>query len=159
MVGSDTDTIASFVGSLVGAHTIDVLDSKKVRNLIFSLQNKDYFKDMGKYLWETVFGSSHFIEETIINKTEAFLKIMAWEIGLHEMFWDALTEGDMVVHPTLGKGIIQKKTEKPLRRDDYVAKIIKITFNMGQTAYFHSRVSKEGLVKESLGEELEKALS
>ncbi len=159
MVGSDTDTIASFVGSLIGAHDINALDSKKVRNLIFHLQNYNYFKNMGKYLWETAFGSLNFIEETTVDKTEAFLKIMAWEMGLHEMFWDALAEGDMVVHPTLGKGIIQDKTVKPLRRDDYVAKIIKIKFNIGQTAYFHSRVSKEGLVTESLGKELERAIS
>ncbi|MBU7012942.1 MAG: ADP-ribosylglycohydrolase family protein [Theionarchaea archaeon] len=159
MVGSDTDTIASFVGSLIGAFDNDVLSSRRVRHLIFSLQDKNYFKDIGKFLWEITFGSPDFIEEGTIDKTEAFLKIMAWEIGLHEMFWDALEEGNMVVHPTLGKGTIQNKTIKELRRDNYIAKIIKINFNMGQTAYFHSRVSTEGLVQESISEEIEKTLS
>ena len=159
MVGSDTDTIAGFVGSLIGAHDMDVLDSKRIRHLIRSIQDRRYFEDVGKYLWEIVFGSPDFIEERKISKDEAFLKIMAWEIGLHEMFWEALREGDLVVHPTLGKGTIQAKKEKKLRRDDYVAKIIEIRFNVGQTAYFHSRVSKAGLVKESVGRELEKALA
>lgn len=159
MVGSDTDTIASFVGSLIGAHGADVLDSKRIRHLIRTLQDSHYFKDMGKYLWDITFDNLDFIEEGTVNKTEAFLKIMAWEIGLHEMFWDALAEGDMVFHPTLGKGIIQHKTVKDLRRDGYVAKIFKIKFNVGQTAYFHSRVSTDGVVNESMSRELEKVLS
>ena len=159
MVGSDTDTIASFTGSLVGVHDIDILDSRKIRNLIFQLQDYHYFKDIGKYLWEINFGDSGFIEEKTIDKTEAFLKIMAWEIGLHEMFWEILEEGDRVIHPTLGKGVIINKREKDLRRNDYVAKIVKMKFDIGQTVYFHSRVSRDGVVTESMSKELQLALS
>jgi ADP-ribosylglycohydrolase len=159
MVGSDTDTIAGFVGSLIGLHNGDILDSKKIRHLIYNLQDAHYFKDMGNSLWETTNGSQNLIKEKSADKDIALLKIMSWEMGLHEMFWEALEQGDMVVHPTLGKGIIQDKTKKELRRSDYVAKIFKIKFNIGQTAYFHSRVSKEGVVTESMSKEIEKALS
>ena len=159
MVGSDTDTIASFVGSLVGVHNIDVLNSKKIRDLIFQLQDYHYFKEIGKYLWEINYGDLDFIERGTTSKTEAFLRIMAWEIGLHEMFWEALEEGDRIIHPTLGKGTIRNRIEKELRRNDYIAKIIKTTFDIGQTVYFHSRVSRDGVLAESMGKELEAALS
>lgn len=159
MVGSDTDTIASFVGSLIGASNIDILDSKRIRNLIRLLQDRRYFENMGKFLWEINFGDLDFIDKRNIDKTEAFLKIMAWEIGLHEMFWDALERGDKIVHPTLGKGTIHDKMVKDVKREDYVVKIIRIEFDVGQTAYFHSRVFKDGSVSESVGRELERALS
>ncbi len=75
------------------------------------------------------------------------------------MFWDALEEDDMIVHPTLGKEIMRDKIRKNLRRDDHLAKIIKIKFNVGQAAYFHSRGSKEGLVQESISRGLGRAIS
>ncbi len=159
MIGSDTDTIASFVGSLLGISDSDILGSKRMRKLILQLQDREYFEIVGRYLWETNFGEHNLRETGTIDKTDAFLKLMAWEIGLHEMFWEALTKGDVIIHPTLGRGIIENKREETMRRDDYIAKIIKIKFFTGQTAYFHSRVSKDESVRESLGRELAKALS
>jgi ADP-ribosylglycohydrolase len=159
MIGSDTDTIASFVGSLIGAYHGNNINSNRLNNLISTLQDKSYFIDVGKFLWKIHFSKLNIKEEKTINKTDAFLKIMAWEIGLNEMFWEALGKGDIVVHPTLGRGEIKDKLIKDIKeRDDYVAKIFKIKFDTGQSAYFHSRVSKEGIVQESISRELEKAL-
>ncbi len=158
MIGSDTDTIASFVGSILGGLYGGRIAFGKIGTLINLLQDKNYFLDVGKFLWEINFGKLNSMEQKLVEKSNAFLNILAWEIGLHEMFWEALGEGDAVVHPTLGRGVIQKKTVKGMRREDYVVKIFKIKFDMGQSAYFHSRVSKEGFVKQSIGRDIEKAL-
>lgn len=156
-VGSDTDTIASFVGSLIGSYTGTSVDMK-LKELISKLQDKEYFIKIAKILWEIY---SNKIESSEINrkieKKESYLKILAWEIGLHELFWEALKEGDRVIHPVLGKGTIEHKTIRKIpKRNDYVAKIFKIKFDCGQTAYFHSRVSKEGTVSGSIAKEIEK---
>ncbi len=97
-------------------------------------------------------------ENQIIQRTDAYFRILAWEIGLHEMFWDALSEKGIVVHPTLGRGTITKKEVKPVQRDDYVAKLIHIQFDCGQSCIFHSRVAHNEKVSESLAEEITRAL-
>ena len=158
MVGSDTDTIANFVGSLLGAFHGAGVRSQKLDNLISLLQDNGYFHNVANFLWQINFAKRNLKEEKSVNKTVALLNILAWEIGLHEMFWEALKQGDIVVHPTLGRGVIQGKIEGNLRREDYIVKIIKIKFDIGQIAYFHSRVSKEGLVSQSMAGEVEKAL-
>lgn len=158
-VGSDTDTIAAFVGSLLGCFYGNALSSRKISTLIEQLQDKEYLERTAGYLWNINYGDLNIKEARKIGKTEALLRILAWEIGLHELFWESLDEGDKVVHPALGRGTIQRKVIKKIRnRDDYVAKIFKIKFDTGQTAYFHSRVSKEGFVTESLSKEVDQAL-
>ena len=159
MVGSDTDTIGNFVGSIIGAHYGNIIEKSKLYNLITQIQDKNYFEEISKVLWNINFGMNvHMKEGRKISKTGALLKILAWEIGLHDMFWEALDKGDVVVHPTLGRGMIEEKTIRKIRREDYLAKIFKINFQTGQTAYFHSRVSKDGFVKQSLGIDIDKEL-
>jgi hypothetical protein len=86
------------------------------------------------------------------------MSIMAWEIGLHEMFWDALDVGAGVVHPTIGQGTIVRKDVREIPREGYVAKLIKVAFDCGQSCVFHSRVENNLIVSESLSLDLEKAL-
>jgi len=158
-VGSDTDTIASFVGSLIGAYTGLSVDMK-LKELINKLQDKEYFIKIADNLWKIFSGKIESSEtQRRIEKKDSYLKILAWEIGLHELFWEALKEGDRVIHPVLGKGTIERKIIKRIpKREDYVAKIFKIKFDCGQTAYFHSRVSKEGIVSESIAKEIERSI-
>lgn len=158
-VGTDTDTIASFIGSLIGAY-LGTSVNQKLKELQDKIQDKKYFLKVAENLWKIYVGETKTIEaQKTTEKIESYLKILAWEIGLHELFWEALKEGDRVIHPTLGKGTIEYKIIKEIRkRDDYVVKIFKIKFDCGQTAYFHSRVSKEGIVSESLAKEAEKGL-
>ena len=158
-VGTDTDTIASFIGSLIGTY-LGTSVSQKLKELQDKIQDKNYFLKVAESLWKIYIGEIKTTEaQRGTGKTESYLKILAWEIGLHELFWEALKEDDRVIHPTLGKGTIEYKTIKEIRkRDDYVVKIFKIRFDCGQTAYFHSRVSKEGIVSESLAKEAEKGL-
>ena len=80
-------------------------------------------------------------------------------MGLHEMFWDAIEEGGTVVHPTLGRGKVGRKEVRQIARAGYVAKLIHIAFDCGQTCVFHSRVQNNIKVFESLGLEVEKALT
>ena len=54
---------------------------------------------------------------------------------MHEMFWDALREGGIVVHPVLGRGTITKQEVKPIKRDDYVALYIVRDFEMQKNSY------------------------
>ena len=96
--------------------------------------------------------------ESMVQRTDASFRILAWEIGLHEMFWDALREGGIVVHPTLGRGVITKQDIKPVKRDGYVAKLIHVKFDCGQSCVFHSRVEQNEKILESLAEEVTRAL-
>ena len=158
-VGSDTDTIAGFVGSLIGCLYGKSIPTK-LKRLASQIQDKNYLESLAGFLWDVSQNELNIVEsEQKIDKRRAYLKILAWEIGLHELFWDALDEGDRIIHPTLGRGTIEYKTIRKIpQREDYIAKIFKIKFDSGQTAYFHSRVSKEGVVTERLSKFFENAL-
>jgi hypothetical protein len=94
-----------------------------------------------------------------LGRREAFTNLLAWEIGLHEMFWDAIDVGGMVVHPALGRGEITTKDVRPITREGYVVKLIEIAFDCGQTCTFHSRVENNGKVVESLGQAVQSFLN
>ena len=75
------------------------------------------------------------------------------------MFWDDLLEGDSIIHPTLGQGIITaKNTQEIPNKEEYEAKLIYVAFDSGQTCTFHSRVKNNSQVLESFQRELRKAL-
>jgi ADP-ribosylglycohydrolase len=157
MLGSDTDTIGVFLGSLLGA-----FHGKKAvpTYLEARIQDRDYLLKTAKGLHFIAEGiQGDFVAENqVVQRTDAYFKILAWEIGLHEMFWDALVEKGIVMHPTLGRGTITKKDVKPIQRDGYVAKLIYIQFDCGQSCIFHSRVEHNEKVSESLAEEVTHAL-
>lgn len=156
--GSDTDTIGIFLGALLGAYH----GTKAVpANLIDNVQDREYLLKTAKRLHTIASGKQ---QETVIveqktKRRDSYFKILAWEIGLHEMFWDAIEEGGIVVHPALGSGKITDKVKKPIKnRDDYVAKLISIQFDSGQSCTFHSRVQHNEKVSESLAEDIVYAL-
>jgi ADP-ribosylglycohydrolase len=157
MLGSDTDTIGVFLGGLVGA--FHGMQAAPV-HLVTRVQDRDYLLKTAKRLHSIAAGvqGDFTAENQTIQRTDAYFRILAWEIGLHEMFWDALSEEGIVVHPTLGRGTITKKEVKPVQRDDYVAKLIHIKFDCGQSCIFHSRVAHNEKVSESLAEEVIRAL-
>lgn len=156
---SDTDTIAAFVGALVGARSgLGGLPSE----LTDKVQDREYLLRMGSRLNAIAAGASptdHVGGRESFSREQAYVLNLAWEIGLHEMFWDALGEGDTVVHPALGAGRILSKDVRDIVRGGYVAKLISIKFECGQSCTFHSRVSLDSKVSESLASELEGALS
>jgi hypothetical protein len=157
MLGSDTDTIANFVGGLQGAHHgLSAIPGP----LLEGLQDRKYLLDIASQLYQIVTGealSSH-VPITHFDQKDALLKVLAWEIGLHEMFWDLLAEESRLVHPALGPGTVKRKEVKPIAREDYEAKLIKLEFDCGQTCIFHSRVSKNGEIGESLASEVKQGL-
>jgi hypothetical protein len=55
-------------------------------------------------------------------------------------------------------GTIQSQEEQPLRRDGYVARLIRLQFKCGQTCVFHSRVKGNGSPSGSLASEVARAL-
>ncbi len=155
--GSDTDTIGVFLGALLGAyhgtHAVPIHLSSKV-------QDRDYLLKTAKRLHSIAAKEQQEKGDTSqkVERRDAYFRILAWEIGLHEMFWNAIEEGEMVVHPTLGIGVINKKVEKLIKRDDYVAKLISVQFDCGQSCIFHSRVQNNDKVSESLAQEVVNAL-
>jgi Uncharacterized protein conserved in bacteria (DUF2188) len=68
-------------------------------------------------------------------------------------------DGDVVSHPTLGRGnIVGRKTQKIREKEEYTAKLIYVSFDVGQTCVFHSRVKNNSQILESLERDLKKAL-
>jgi len=155
-LGSDTDTIAGFAGSLIGArYGMRGLPT----DLVNGIQDRGYLLKIAQHLHAiAAMETGHQAPDTTpLAKEEAFLRILAWEMGLYEMFWDAIDAGGSVVHPTLGRGRIISKDVRTLQREGYAAKLIHISFDCGQTCVFHSRVKDEE-VAESLASDVEKAL-
>lgn len=156
-LGSDTDTIAAFVGGLLGARFgNDVVP----RHLWEKIQDRDYLLKIGAYLHAIASGKAgeHISADTPLDRKDAYLRILAWEIGLHEMFWDAIDIGGVVVHPTLGRGVVNGKDIRPGGRRGFIAKLIRISFECGQSCVFHSWVKDGEKVAGSLAREIERAL-
>lgn len=156
-IGSDTDTISSFVGALVGAQFGTALN---IRGLTDLIQDREYLAKVGDNL-HAIAGCDTTEKLTggkPLERDEAYLRILAWEIGLHELFWDAIDIGGMVVHPTLGRGSIMLKDVRKIAREGFVAKLVHIEFDSGQSCIFHSRVKNNDEVSESLAREVQKAL-
>lgn len=155
--GSDTDTIGVFLGGLLGAyHGLNGIPE----HLLMHVQDRDYLLRTATRLHTIAAGDQR--EQIAVNqptdRTEAYLRILAWEMGLLDMFWDALDIDDSVTHPTLGRGRITQKNVKPIKRDGYVAKLISVQFDCGQSCVFHSRVENNDRVSESLAQDIVKAL-
>lgn len=153
MLGSDTDTIASFTGGLFGAYYgLSAVPSR----LLNRLQDKEYILKAAKILHDANIGllAENSMPIKSFNRRQALVRILAWEIGLREMFWDALSEGDSIVHPTLGRGVIQWNKRMPIQRKGYDVKLIAVDFECGQTCIFHSRVAIDGEITESLSKDI-----
>jgi hypothetical protein len=155
LLGSDTDTIAGFLGALLGAR----FGRKAIPGYLeIELQDNEYLIKTARRLHAISFGAltGELAESNRIERKQAYLKILAWEIGLHEMFWDAIGVGGTVVHPTLGRGTITNKIVASIPREDYVAKLLHVKFDCGQTCVFHSRVERNGDISESLARDIGK---
>ena len=157
LLGSDTDTIASFLGAMLGARFgLSVIP----HHLSDRIQDREYLLKTADQLYGIVVGrsSGQAMVDRSLGREEALLKILAWEIGLHEMFWDAIDIDGMVVHPTLGRGTIIAKHVHRIGREGYIARLISIKFDCGQSCTFHARVERDERVSESLGRDVERIL-
>ena len=157
MFGSDTDTIGVFLGALLGAyHGMAAVPAR----FLDKVQDRDYLLKTAKRLHSIAAGErwEMLTENRGVKREEAYFRILAWEIGLHEMFWDTLDKGSVVFHPTIGRGTIVDKVEKPIKREGYIAKLIYVNFDCGQSCTFHSRVEHNEKVSESLAQDVVNAL-
>ena len=155
--GSDTDTIGVFLGALLGAyHGMSAVPMR----LLNKVQDRDYLLKTAKRLYSLAASDQqeNLAANQTVERKDAYFRILAWEIGLHDMFWDALGEGGVVFHPTMGRGTIVHKVQKPIKREGYVAKLISIQFDCGQSCVFHSRVENNEKVSESLAQDVVNAL-
>ena len=142
-VGTDTDTIASFVGSLIGAFLGASID-QKLLELQEKIQDRNYLQNIAKKLWLIYKGKLKSSEsKRKLQKEEGYSTISKWKNRLKEIFNDNLKEGDEIIHPVLGRGTIEYKTRKKLdQKENYIVNIFKIKFDCGQTIYLHSRANK-----------------
>jgi ADP-ribosylglycohydrolase len=155
LVGSDTDTIAGFLGALLGAqHGLIAVP----QHLLEGIQDRNYLLKIAYHLHMIHSGApvEHVLSDGPLRKDEAFLRMLAWEIGLHEMFWDAIDVGGSVVHPALGRGEITSKRVRQIGRKGHAAKLVRIKFDCGQTCVFHARVKGYEEISESLVKDLER---
>jgi ADP-ribosylglycohydrolase len=156
MLGSDTDTVAAFLGALLGARDGESAVPIHLRRTV---QDHDYLVGTGARLHAIASSDQPTVRQSrATSRQEAYLRILAWEIGLHEMFWDAIDLGGHVVHPSLGRGTIIRKRVKPIARQNYQAKLVWIAFDSGQSCIFHSRV-RDTEVTESLAKDIRKAIA
>ncbi len=157
MFGSDTDTIGVFLGGLLGSyHGMRAVPT----HLLNKVQDRGYLLKTAERLHSIATGKQReqLAENRKVEREEAYFRILAWEIGLNDMFWDALAKGGVVVHPTIGRGTIVHKVQKHIKREGYVAKLISIQFDCGQSCVFHSRVEHNERVSESLAQDIVNAL-
>lgn len=164
-IGSDTDTIASMVGGLVGLKLGDTLSSE-IQAMFVALQDKHCLFDLGAYLFELTGPRPPSLlfeteEPQRPDKKESLKMVLSWELGLHELFWDLLKMGERISHPVLGMGKLEAKRLCAIEnRPNYESRIFKIRFDSGQTVYMQSYVNIEKWeVKESLGKEASQELA
>ena len=158
LVGSDTDTIATLTGALTGAcFGLRAVPPDAAQDV----QDAPYLRHIANRLFRIASGQlgSALLETKRLERRDAYLQILAWEMGLHEMFWDAIGVGGIVTHPALGRGTIVRKEQRALRRVGYEAKLIRLDFESGQSCVFHSRIESGGSLSESLTEEVQRALA
>jgi ADP-ribosylglycohydrolase len=163
LLGSDTDTIAVFLGALLGAeHGIEIVPEH-----LEGVQDREYLLRTARRLFDiarNVESDSTIYWEDLTDddsptREDTYLRMLTWEIGFHEMFWDDLLEGDTISHPTLGRGTIAAKNTQAIpNKEEYEAKLIFVAFESGQSCAFHSRVKNNSEVLESFQRELRKAL-
>jgi ADP-ribosylglycohydrolase len=155
--GSDTDTIALFLGSLLGAfHGLQAIPPA----LLDQVQDRHFLLTIARRLHAVAAAS--FTPppptEEASDRRAFYFSILSWEMAFHEMFHQEYQDGNTLIHPALGLGAIQSQEEQPLRRDGYVARLIRVQFKCGQTCVFHSRVKGHESPSESLAGEVARAL-
>jgi ADP-ribosylglycohydrolase len=156
--GSDTDTIALFLGGLLGAfHGVQSIPT----HLLGAVQDRELVTMTAQRLHALASGQHSALMATAQEdevRVSSYFDILSWEIAFHDMFHNEHQEGDSVIHPALGLGTIVKQEEQSLQRQDYVARLIHVQFNCGQTCVFHSRVKANESPSESLAQAVARAL-
>ncbi|MEM3509659.1 MAG: ADP-ribosylglycohydrolase family protein [Nitrososphaerota archaeon] len=143
LIGSDTDTIGSFIGSLIGANFGKELD-QRLLDLSSQIQDKEYIENVAKILFN-IYKSQKYITENleVINKKQAKIKIKDWNETFSKLIKEALITditNKELKHPIFGNGkVIQYKKSPLSQKPDFVSVIIKVKFEEGQTCYFHAR--------------------
>ncbi len=156
--GSDTDTIAVFLGALLGAcHGLKAVPA----HLFGHVQDQAYLLETAKRLHiiaDREERASLLAQDRRLQREDAYRNILSWDKDFQKMLQDVLAVGDVVSHPTLGQGRLTQKLEKPIRREGSVGKLVTVQFECGQSCVFHSRVGRNGSMSGSLALDVESAL-
>lgn len=124
-IGTDTDSIANFSGTLAGIlHGIDAIPQKWQ-----SVQDYEYLKKIGMSLY--LIAHAEATEEKVKSKPE---KIVSIE-GLSA---EDATTNQQVYSTVLGIGVVKNVDRKRLNKDKQIT-IVQIDFIIGQSIYFTIR--------------------
>ncbi|MFV0330495.1 MAG: ADP-ribosylglycohydrolase family protein [Dysgonomonas sp.] len=125
-LGSDTDSIAAFTGSLLGA----LYGEKIIPNQWMNLQDFDYIDKISDKLY-AISNKSQIDENFDNNGNEEIFNINV----------DKFKEGDIVYFNPLGKGEISKiERQQPITKGRYNL-IIDVSFFIGQSCRFSKLIS------------------
>lgn len=140
-IGSDTDTIASFVGSLIGIFREDTINSS-FQKLIEGLQDREYILDLAQKLWETRKNAKKPKGLKNITKKESLDMILQWKEYFKKLIQsNIIQKGEKVEnHPIFRDGIIQDISTYSQSENKMLYRTIKVKFECGQTVNFYYKL-------------------
>jgi len=148
-LGSDTDTIAGFVGGLAGAYG----GLKGVRkDWLKGLQDSEYIRALADHLYFVASGAQPPTNqiESAIPGTLVRKWVEGWEFEYSDLFSRETPRSQLVLNPVLGKGNVESVEVRGLSRKRGAVRIMRVKFEIGQTCVFHSRVRPNGEVLNTL---------
>src|SRR5258708_7034694 len=151
--GSDTDTIAAFLGALLGAyHGRSAASMPQV--LLNSVQDHDYLLYLPEHLHSIAAHRQReqgVEEQKLSRRDDIYRRIENWEMNYFlNMFRSTGVTDDKVIHPILGDGTIIERVERAIPEKDFDVKLVRVQFTCGQSCLFRSKVEKDGRISESL---------
>ncbi len=144
-LGSDTDTIAAFVGGLLGSHR--GLGGIPTR-WIDGLQDADYIRRLADRLFAIATQSAQPTDrrEQDVPRKSVIRWVYGWDFEYEDMFGGERKREDPVTNPVFGRGTIEETDARELAGKKGSAKIMRVKFDIGQTCVFHSRIREDGIV-------------
>lgn len=143
-LGSDTDSIAAFVGALVGArHGRAALPD----HLWEGVQDREYLVSSGRRLHGIASRPSAGDAGAMwpsIARPEAHRRVQDWGERMSAMFDGEVSVGGQLQHPTLGLGTVEGYDERPTGTSGQVARLVRVAFACGQSCQFCSRHTPRG---------------
>jgi len=140
LINSDTDTIGSFVGQLVGAHLGLEEIPKSWREQV---QDEKYIYILGNRLYNIIQNDVKSLEsntkEKNMNKEDDFYKDRIW----NKLILNKIHEQSEIYSEVLGKGTIDKIVQLETHLKNRVFYSIRIKFEIGQSCYFMKSYTKE----------------
>ncbi len=154
--GSDTDTIGSMLGSLLGAYH-GINSPLLPQSLLATVQDHAYLLSLATrlfHLHQSRIAQTPKKEPVLVEKLDRqalYHRMLAWEQNFYQpMLTNIDLVGEQIEHPILGTGIVQGKSMLPITEIQGTIRWVRVNFTSGQSCIFHSAVYLDGKIEESL---------